>query len=147
MTSSHGFYHLEDIRPRPLTGSIRAIILNTGLIKWFHQYNIIFFVIKTCCYSPYHISKMTWCYSRRYIPRTLYLCSRKRLTMENNFIYYLRNIILFFLFFHFPELFFHSRLAPTIEIGINWPPYGIQPFNPFEISLLNTTILCLEGLP
>ena len=39
---AHGFhtYHLVDIRPWPLTGSIRAIILTTGLVKWFHQFNI-----------------------------------------------------------------------------------------------------------
>ena len=43
MTShAHGFhaYHLVDIRPWPLTRSISAIILTTGLVKWFHQFNI-----------------------------------------------------------------------------------------------------------
>ena len=35
MTSSHGHhaYHLVDMRPWPLTGSIRAIMLTTGLVK------------------------------------------------------------------------------------------------------------------
>ncbi|KAG7172187.1 Cytochrome c oxidase subunit 2-like 2, partial [Homarus americanus] len=47
------------------------------------------------------------------------------------------SVVLFFFF----GAFFHGRLSSTIEIGICWPPVGIQPFNPFQIPLLNTTIL------
>lgn len=34
--------------------------------------------------------------------------------------------------------FFHASLAPAIEIGLQWPPKGITPLNPFAIPLLNT---------
>jgi hypothetical protein len=34
--------------------------------------------------------------------------------------------------------FFHSSLAPAIEIGGIWPPFGIQALDPFAIPLLNT---------
>jgi len=27
--------------------------------------------------------------------------------------------------------FFHSALTPTIELGAQWPPLGVQPINPF----------------
>jgi cytochrome c oxidase subunit 3 len=33
-------------------------------------------------------------------------------------------------FFAFFWAFFHSSLAPTIEIGSIWPPSGVNPFNP-----------------
>ena len=37
--------------------------------------------------------------------------------------------------------FFHSALTPTVELGAQWPPIGIEPVNPFELPLLNTVNL------
>ena len=36
--SNHPF-HLVDYSPWPLTGALGAIILVSGLVKWFHQFN------------------------------------------------------------------------------------------------------------
>lgn len=48
-------------------------------------------------------------------------------------------------FFSFFWAFFHSALAPTVDIGSIWPPKGIVPFDPWEVPLLNTLILLTSG--
>lgn len=41
--------------------------------------------------------------------------------------------------------YLHSSLAPTVEIGSQWPPIGIPVINAFELPLLNTILLLSSG--
>lgn len=42
--------------------------------------------------------------------------------------------------------YFHSALSPTVELGAQWPPIGIEAINAFELPLLNTVLLLASGV-
>jgi heme/copper-type cytochrome/quinol oxidase subunit 3 len=60
------------------------------------------------------------------------------------FILFVVSEIMFFVSFFWA--FFHSSLAPVMQIGGIWPPYGVNIFNPWGVPFLNTLILLTSGV-
>lgn len=143
MSTNHNHpYHLVDYRPWPLTGAIGTITLVTGLIKWFHNFNINLLIL------GYFIVLLTIYQWWRDICREGTFQGKHTILVSKGLRW---GIILFiiseiFFFISFFWAFFHRSLSPNIEIGSNWPPINIISFNPFQIPLLNTIILITSGI-
>nr|YP_006493362.1 cytochrome c oxidase subunit III [Ahamus yunnanensis]ADK97547.1 cytochrome c oxidase subunit III [Ahamus yunnanensis] len=135
-------YHLVDFSPWPLTGAMGVLILMSGLIKWFHMFNMNMLLL------GYFITILTMYQWWRDVCREgTFQGKHTILVMKGlqwGMILFIISEIFFFLSFFWA--FFHSSLSPNIEIGMMWPPLSIISFNPFQIPLLNTIILLTSGI-
>nr|ARH54564.1 cytochrome c oxidase subunit 3 [Oxyomus sylvestris] len=135
-------FHLVDVSPWPLMGALSAMVTMIGIIKWFHFFNNSLFLLGIL------ITLMVMFQWWRDITRegTFQGLHTYPVTMGLRWgmILFITSEVFFFISFFWG--FFHSSLAPTIELGMLWPPKGIIPFNPLQIPLLNTLILLTSGL-
>nr|AXS65304.1 cytochrome c oxidase subunit 3 [Eurysternus sp. KM-2017] len=142
MSKKNHPYHLVDISPWPILGALGAMITMTGIIKWFHMFNNNLFLLGSLI--TILIMYQWW----RDVTRegTFQGLHTYKVTMGLRWgmILFITSEVFFFISFFWS--FFHSSLAPSIELGMTWPPKGIEPFNPLQIPLLNTLILLTSGL-
>nr|YP_009441960.1 cytochrome c oxidase subunit III [Hylastes attenuatus]AOY40181.1 cytochrome c oxidase subunit 3 [Hylastes attenuatus] len=141
MLKNHPF-HLVDKSPWPLLGSLSTFTLLMGFIKWFHFNEINLVLLGTISTSM--VMYQWW---RDIVRESTFqgLHTLKVTTgLRWGMILFITSEIFFFIAFFWA--FFHSSLSPNIELGMNWPPKGVTPFNPLEIPLLNTLILLTSGL-
>nr|YP_009532928.1 cytochrome c oxidase subunit III [Eumantispa harmandi]AMW67935.1 cytochrome c oxidase subunit III [Eumantispa harmandi]AYG51263.1 cytochrome c oxidase subunit III [Eumantispa harmandi] len=141
-THSNHPYHLVDYSPWPLTGALGALATTAGMIKWFHQFDNSLLLLGNL------ILLMTMYQWWRDVTREgtyqgLHTFNVTKGLRWGMILFIISEVFFFVSFFW---AFFHSSLAPTIEIGVKWPPLGIFAFNPLEIPLLNTVILLSSGI-
>nr|ARH54577.1 cytochrome c oxidase subunit 3 [Platystomos albinus] len=141
MTKKNHPFHLVDVSPWPILGSLSALTLMIGLIKWFHFFNNNLLLISLA--SMLLIMYQWWRDVVRESTFQGHHTLKVTLGMRWGMILFITSEVFFFLSFFWG--FFHSALSPAIELGMTWPPKGIEPFNPLEIPLLNTLILLTSG--
>nr|YP_010894903.1 cytochrome c oxidase subunit III [Phortica tanabei]WJW73416.1 cytochrome c oxidase subunit III [Phortica tanabei] len=141
-THSNHPFHLVDYSPWPLTGAIGAMTTVSGMVKWFHQYDISLFTLGNIITI---LTVYQWWrdVSRESTYQGLHTYS-VTIGLRWGMILFILSEVLFFVSFFWA--FFHSSLSPSIELGASWPPAGIIAFNPFQIPLLNTAILLASGV-
>nr|YP_010463258.1 cytochrome c oxidase subunit III [Ischnodemus noctulus]UUJ37782.1 cytochrome c oxidase subunit 3 [Ischnodemus noctulus] len=135
-------FHLVDYSPWPLTGSIGAMTLTSGMIMWLHMNNmkLLMLGLLICVLTMFQWWRDIIRESTFQGKHTFKVVQGLKLGM----ILFIVSEVFFFISFFWS--FFHSSLAPSVEIGMKWPPAGIKPFNPMEIPLLNTMILLSSGM-
>nr|QXG19518.1 cytochrome c oxidase subunit III [Drosophila serrata] len=141
-THSNHPFHLVDYSPWPLTGAIGAMTTVSGMVKWFHQYDISLFFLGNIITI---LTVYQWWrdVSREGTYQGLHTYA-VTIGLRWGMILFILSEVLFFVSFFWA--FFHSSLSPAIELGASWPPMGVISFNPFQIPLLNTAILLASGV-
>nr|QID48487.1 cytochrome c oxidase subunit III [Yunnantettix bannaensis] len=141
MNSNHPF-HLVDYSPWPLTGAIGALVMTTGLAKWFHSFDMKLMLMGMTIII---LTMIQWWrdITREGTYQGLHT-NDVSVGLKWGMILFITSEVLFFMSFFWA--FFNSSLAVNIELGTVWPPVGIEPFNPLNVPLLNTIILLSSGI-
>ena len=136
-------FHLVDPSPWPFLASFAALLTTFGGVIYMHGYMGGDSLALTGFFMILYTMFVWW---RDVIRESTYQghhTSTVQAGLKSGMILFIVSEIMFFLAFFWA--FFHSSLAPTIEIGAVWPPKGIDVLNPWEIPFLNTLILLTSG--
>lgn len=137
-------YHLVNPSPWPLIASSGAFCLTTGAVMYFHYFMLGSLILTIGVFLILFTMRMWW----KDVIRESTFEGHHTILVQQGLRY---GVILFIVsevmfFFAFFWAFFHSSLAPSIELGSVWPPVGITVFSPWSVPLLNTVILLISGI-
>ena len=134
-------YHLVEPSPWPLLGAGGALFITVGSVIYFHYglsqimyLGILIVVIIMFVWWQDVIRESTFQGHHSLIV--------KQGIKYGMLLFILSEVLFFFSFFW---AFFHSSLAPAVELGVAWPPQGVHPLDSFSVPLLNTAILLSSG--
>jgi len=137
-------YHMVTVSPWPLLASLSAFTITTGAVMYMHRYSWGGFILLYGLIFLITILSLWW---RDVIREGTFEGMHTEVVVRSlriGFLLFILSEVMFFVFFFWA--FFHSSLAPAIQIGGIWPPNGIAIFSPWGVPLLNTYLLLYSGI-
>ena len=137
-------FHLVNPSPWPFFGSFSVFSLAGGFTMYLHNYQGGGFISLLGLFLVIFTMFVWW----RDIIREATFQGHHTLVVQRGLrigvILFIVSEVMFFVAFFWA--FFHSSLAPTVDIGSVWPPKGINPLDPMKIPLANTLLLLSSGI-
>jgi cytochrome c oxidase subunit 3 len=134
-------YHLVDISPWPLLISFSILSFAINIINWIKNKEITISIILALILIIF-ISYLWWRDIIREGRKGDHTKKVQKGLLLGFILFIISEIMLFFSLFW---TFFHSSLAPAIDLGNIWPPLGINSMNYLSLPLLGTSILLASG--
>nr|ALO64582.1 cytochrome c oxidase subunit III [Andrena nitida] len=141
MNSNHPF-HMVTISPWPMLTSINIMnmLISMVLLMYMKMTSLLLLSTMTlilCLFQWWRdvIRESTFQGFHTYTVTKL---------IKMSMILFIISELMFFVAFFWT--YFHSSIAPSIEIGMTWPPTSIKQINPYNIPLLNSVILVSSGI-
>nr|ASY98209.1 cytochrome c oxidase subunit III [Toxodera hauseri] len=141
MNTNHP-YHLVSYSPWPIVAAMSIMMTMLGYIKYSYEYNeklmfmgMLMLILTTIQWWRDVVRESTF---------QGYHTKEVMTGLRWGMILFIVSEVFFFISFFWT--FYHSSLAPAVDLGSSWPPLGIIPFNALQIPLLNTTVLLASGI-
>jgi len=141
MKNRHPF-HLVNPSPWPLSVSIALLGVTIGAAMFFHSFQKGLYLLLTSLILLAVLTSFWW---RDLVREGTYLTNHTKAVsagLRLGFILFIVSEVMFF--FSFFWAYFHSSLSPNIEIGSQWPPYGLNVIS-LKLPIVNTIILLSSG--
>lgn len=126
----------------PLLLSLLLFSLTSNIVMWF-SFKLSFLYVVNSLFLVTLVRFLWWKDFRR--ERMIgYHTHKLEFRLRIRILLFILSEVCFFVSFFWA--FYDASIAPTIDIGIMWPPKGILPLSTYSVPLLNTVILLSSGI-